>query len=325
MAPRYCSSVSVLAARARKPSVARADRAPRARRGQGRLRSARPSWIVEHTEERRSAPGEGRELRTLPEQHAPDALGPDGQLRCLLEGCRLKLIDEEPVGPWSLQLPRYKVKNAITVSPGCQSSVQPREDSSRRDRQPGVHEDDVRPQLPAQRVDLVPSPQAQSRPPEKEEGDVRPQATSEAMQPVRAEAQPPHAVEAQEHRRRVAAPPSEAPRHRDALPDRDLHPLREAGEAAHLDGGAGSEVLRARRDERVRAAHDDALPPRAQRDVVVEVDGLEQRPQLVIAVLPPSQDLETQVDLGVAAESERAQRHQPPPSSRRASAAFTGR
>ena len=59
-----------------------------------------------------------------------DLLAQDGRLlQCRL----LEVVHEEPERAGSLQLPRYKVEDAITVQTGCQSSVHPGEDPGRRD------------------------------------------------------------------------------------------------------------------------------------------------------------------------------------------------
>ena len=72
------------------------------------------------------------------------------------------------------------------------------------------------------------------------------------------------------------------------------------------------------------AAHREVASSRAQLDVVLEVDGLEDRAQLVVAVLPRAQDLEAEVDLRERRDAEHACAHRAP-HSRRASAASIAR
>ena len=187
-------------------------------------------------------------------------------------------------------------------------------------------------------IHLVTPPQTQGGPPGQEVGHVRPQPAGQGEEAGRAEAEAPQPIEGHQDRRGVAAPPSEAPTHGDALVDLDLHAPLEAGVAAECFGRSDGQVLLAAGDAWVVATRPDAGGPGAQHEVVMEVDGLEQRPQLVVAVLAPSEHLQAEVDLRVAGDRHdrrargaapragprRARRHRPP-HSRRASAASTRR
>ena len=122
------------------------------------------------------------------------------------------------------------------------------------------------------------------------------------MQTVEAESQTPQTVEAQQHRRRVAAAATETPGYRNALEDRDLDALAQPGVATQLLRGARGQVPFVGRHARVVGAHTDAALPRRKLDVVAQFDRLEQRAQLVVAVLPRAEHFEAQVDLGEGAK-----------------------
>ena len=184
------------------------------------------------------------------------------------------------------------------------------------------------PDLPAQGVNLVAAGEAQGRPPDQEEGDVGPQPPGQPVQPGRAQAYPPEPVQGHEDGRGIAAAPTETPSDRDPLGDGDLGSLFDARMALQLEGGPQREVSLVLRHVGVVAAHLQAAPPGPDDDVVVEVDRLEERSQLVVAVLAHTQDLQAEVHLGVGGNAKRARaggRLQRPLHKLRASSASTER
>ena len=213
-APRYCPRVSVRPTRARKPSATSAARA--------RLRRTR---VLEQPEVARAAPGEGGETRALPQEDGPNASRLLAQRGGLLERRLLEVVLQEPVGTGSLQLPRYKVEDAITLLPGCQSCIQTSEYPGGRDGDPRIHHDHVGPELATEWVHLVPPREPQGGPPQQEIGHVGPEAAGQPVQPVGAQAEPPHPVQAQQDGRRIARPASESPAHRDPLRGSRSRPL----------------------------------------------------------------------------------------------------
>lgn len=182
--------------------------------------------------------------------------------------------------------------------------------------------------LPAQGVDLVAAGESQGCPPQEEEGHVGPQPPGQPVQPGRAQADPPQPVQGHEDGRGVAAAPAQPASDRDPLGDDDFGSPLDAGMALQLEGRPQREVSPILRHVGVVAAHLQALPPWPDDDVVVEVDRLEERAQLVIAVLAHAQDLQAEVHLGVCRNAKRARRGgrlQRPLHRRRASSASTER
>src|SRR6185436_387193 len=112
-----------------------------------------------------------------------------------------------------------------------------------------------------------------------EEGNVCAQTPRQRLQAVEPEADAPPAVQRHQHGGRVAAAAAEPARDRYALGDRDLHSAADARVLLEEEGGAHGEVPLVQGDVGVVAADGDALPARAQHDVVVQVDRLEQRAQ----------------------------------------------
>ena len=204
----------------------------------------------------------------------------------------------------SLQVPRYKVENAITVLTGCQSGVDAGEDPGRRDVDPGVHDDHVGPHLAAQGVDLVPPGEAEGRPPEQEVGHVGPQAAGQGVEAGRPEPQSSTAGRGRGGRRPRCCGPPRAPRRPGCASGSRSRPRPTRGRRrAGPRAARAARFVAVRGHERVVAAHGDAAGARAQDDVVVEVDRLEERAQLVVAVVAEAEDLEAEVDLGVGAEA----------------------
>ena len=162
--------------------------------------------------------------------------------------------------------------------------------------------------LPAQGVDLVAAGETQGRPPHEEEGHVGPQPPGQPMQPGRAEADPPQPVQGHEDGGGVAAAPAQTASHRDPLGDGDFGSSLDARMALQLEGRPQREVTLVLRHVGVVAAHLQAAPPGPDDNVVVEVDRLEERAQLVIAVLAHAQDLQAEVHLGVCRNANRARR-----------------
>src|SRR4029453_7715753 len=97
---------------------------PEALGGERRARPFRGTRVLEQPEVTRSAPGERCEARALPQENGPNTARLRTQLGRFFERRLLEVILQEPVPPRSLQLPRYKVVDAITVLTGSQSSVQ---------------------------------------------------------------------------------------------------------------------------------------------------------------------------------------------------------
>lgn len=162
------------------------------------------------------------------------------------------------------------------------------------------------PDLPPQRVDLVAAGESQGRPADQEEGHVGSQPPGQPVQPGRAQADAPEPVQGHEDGRGVAAAPTETAPDRDPLGDGDFGSPLDARMALQLEGGPQREVSRVLRHVGVVAAHLQAAPPWPDDDVVVEVDRLEERAQLVVAVLAHAQDLQPEVHLGVGRHAKRA-------------------
>ena len=160
--------------------------------------------------------------------------------------------------------------------------------------------------LPVKGVDLVSAGESQGRPPYQEEGHVGPQPPSQAVKAGRAQADPPQAVQGHEDGRSVAAAPTQTAPDRDPLGDDDFGSPLDAGVALQLEGGPQREVSLVLRHVGVVAAHLQAAPPWPDDDVVVEVDRLEERAQLVVAVLAHAQDLQAEVHLGVCRNAKHA-------------------
>ena len=119
---RYCSRLRVRHVDASMP----APRAP--------LRRARRRRVVEESEVGRPTPGQARSAPCRPE--APNAPDLAAQTGGLFERRRLEIVDQDRPGG-SLQVTRYKAKNAITVFAGCQTSIDPAEDGRGRNRPRG--------------------------------------------------------------------------------------------------------------------------------------------------------------------------------------------
>ena len=182
--------------------------------------------------------------------------------------------------------------------------------------------------LAAQGVDLVAAGEPQGRPPYQEEGHVGPQPPRQPVQPGRAQADPPQPVQGHEDGRGVAAAPTQTAPDRDPLGDGDFGSPLDAHMSLKLQGGPQREVSLVLRHVGVVAAHLQAAPPWPDDDVVVEVDRLEERAQLVVAVLAHAQDLQAEVHLGVCGNAKRARpggRLQRPLHKLRASSASTER
>src|SRR5439155_850784 len=115
--------------------------------------------------------------------------------------------------------------------------------------------------------------------------------------------------------RGVAAAPTQTAPDRNPLGDGDFGSPLDARMAPQLEGGPQREVSLVLRDVGVVATHLQAAPPRPDDDVVVEVDRLEERAELVVAVLAHAQHLQAEVHLGVGRNAQQA----------RASPAYTAR
>ena len=182
--------------------------------------------------------------------------------------------------------------------------------------------------LAPQRVDLVAAGESQGRPPDQEEGHVGSQPPGQTVQPGRAQADGPQPVQGHEDSRGVAAPPTQTAPDRDPLGDGDFGSPLDARMAPQLEGGPQREISLVLRDIGVVATHLQAAPPRPDDDVVVEVDRLEERAELVVAVLAHAQHLQAEVHLGVGRNAQHARpggRLQRPLHRLRASSASTER
>ncbi len=218
-----------------------------------------------------------------------------------------------------------KRKIVLLFSRGVKPCVQLLEDGGRRERPARVDQDHLGLDLPAQGEDLVPAPQTEGGAPEEEEGHVGAEAPGDGHEAGDAQPEPPHPVETHQDHGGVAASAAEAARYRDALRDHDLDALRHVRVATQEGGGPEREVRLPERHVGVVAPQDDVGTARPQDQVVVQRDRLEERAQLVVAVLAPGEDLEAEVHLGERPEAELARRAQRTLHSRRASPASTGR
>src|SRR5262249_11809535 len=193
----------------------------------------------------------------------------------------------------------------------------------------GSYDHEVRPDLCPEGVDLVSPPQAQGGAPGQEERDVGPQPSGQRLEAGRPQTDAPETVQGQEDGRRVPAAAPRPTADRDALGDLDPGPSRDAGVTAQLEGGPQGEVALVARDEGMIALHVQGAWPEMDDDVVVQVDRLEDRAQLVVAVLTQAEDLEAEVDLGEGPHAEDAGRrsalHRHPLHRPRASSALTTR
>src|SRR3972149_6699947 len=109
-----------------------------------------------------------------PQEDGPNASRVLAQRGGLLERRLLEVVLQEPERTGSLQLPRYKVEDAITLLPGGQSRIQTGGSPGGRDGNPGIHQDPVGPELATEWVPLVPPGEPQGRPPPQEIGHVGP-------------------------------------------------------------------------------------------------------------------------------------------------------
>lgn len=197
----------------------------------------------------------------------------------------------------------------MAVLPGRQSGVEAPEDGRGRDGAPRIHEHHVCPHLPQQRIGLVAAAEAERRAAEQEERHVGAEATGERVQARRTEAEAPQLVEADEDGRRVTAAAAEPTACRYALGDVDGDPGLDPRVAAQRVCRLPGEVALVGRNPRGIAGERDAGARGAQLHVVVEGHGLEDRPQLVVAVLAGAEHLEAEVHLRVGRDDEGPHRH----------------
>jgi len=196
----------------------------------------------------------------------------------------------------------------MTVLARCQTLVHPREHRGRGHRPAGVDDDHVTTDLTTQGVDLVPPGQPEGGAPDEKKWHVGPQPPGEGVQARRPEAHLPQAIEGHEHRGGIAATAPQASPHRDALGDSDIGPAVDAGMALQLQCRTQGQISLVKGHIGMVTAHFQAMRARPDDHVVVEVDRLEERAQLVIAVLASAQHLEAEVHLGIGTHTEGAGR-----------------
>lgn len=218
----------------------------------------------------------------------------------------LEVVGEQTKGVvFPFQLSRNEAKYRRAVFPGSQRTVTPSEHGCRGDGTARIHNHHLGFHLPEERIDLVAAGQPEGGSAQEEEGHVGPQAASQRVQPIGAQADSPQPVERQQHGRRVAAPAAHPARDRYALGDDDFNTLAHARVLLQELGGAYGQVALAGRHAGMIAMRGDAALPRSQHDVVVQLDRLEQRAQLVVAVLSRTEHFEAEVDLRERADSQR--------------------
>jgi hypothetical protein len=159
----------------------------------------------------------------------------------------------------------------------------------------GIHEDSVTAYLSPEWIHLVPAREAERGAAQEEVRHVRAELDREAMQPVRTEAQLPQPIETEQHRGGVARATAEPAADGNPLVDADLDALADPAVAPQQLCGARREVGLVARHERVVTHHAHAAPRGHQHDLVGQVDRLEERAQLVVAVLPHPEHLEPEI------------------------------
>ena len=111
--------------------------------------------------------------------------------------------------------------------------------------------------------------------------------------------EPEKLVHPHEDRGAVAAAAAQSGGHRDTLGDGDIDPRRHAGQLEQEVGGTPGDVRRAVGNPGPAAGHPDAGDI-GNRDVdgIAQIDPLHDHAEVVIAVRPLAQDIETVIDLG---------------------------
>ena len=210
----------------------------------------------------------------------------------------------------------------------CQISVHSREHGRGRYRPLEVDDDRVTTDLTVKGIDLVAPAQAKGGPPHQEERHVGAQPAGQEVESGPTQTHSPEPVQGHQHRRGVAAPPRQPPADGDAFGDGDLRPPLDARVALQLESGPQGQVPFVAGHGRIVAAHHQPARTRLDQDVVVKIDRLEERAQLVVAVRAHTEDLQPEVDLGVGADAQRPRlrgRLQRPLRRLRASSASTER
>ena len=170
------------------------------------------------------------------------------------------------------------------------------------------HHHPVRGQL-GERIDLIPAPDPEHRAADQEERTVGPDVGGQRVEPGRGQGPSPQPTQAAKRSHRIGGPAPE-PR-RDGDPLSDAH--RQAPNLAaspqlgpQPPGRAMHEVVSPQRHAGRGTPNATVALERPQRERVVQIDGLQDGPQIVETVPAPAADPQIQIDLGV-----RPHRHPP--------------